>query len=65
MEAVLAIERMQEPQSNLEEKDSPSIVKEDFSSGTDPFISHQQYQKYETGKMNQVEFFKHWNQQVT
>ena len=39
-EAVLAIEMMQhdEPQSNLEEKVSLSILKNDFSSGTDPCI---------------------------
>ena len=34
LEAVLAI--MKEPQSNLEEKINPSILKDDFSSRTDP-----------------------------
>ena len=34
----LVIEIMQECQSNLKEKDNPSILKEDFSSGTDPSI---------------------------
>ena len=38
MEAVLAIEIMQVPQSNLEEKVTPSILKDDFSSKTDPSI---------------------------
>ena len=33
LEAVLA---MQEPQSNLEEKVNPSILKDDFSTRTDP-----------------------------
>ena len=35
-ETVLAIEIMYEPQSNLEEKVNPSILKGDFSSRTDP-----------------------------
>ena len=35
MEAVLAIDIIQEPQSNLEEKINPSILKDDFSSRTD------------------------------
>ena len=34
-EAVLAIEIMQEPQSNLEENVYPSILKDDFSSRID------------------------------
>ena len=38
LEAVLAIEIMQEPQSDLEEIVNPSILKDDFSSRTDPFI---------------------------
>ena len=38
LEAVLAIEIIQEPQSNLEEKVKPSILKDNFSSRTDPFI---------------------------
>ena len=38
IEAVLAIEIEWEPQSNLEEKVNPSILKDDFSSRTDPFI---------------------------
>ena len=38
LEAVLVIEIMKEPQSNLEEKVNPSILKDDFSSRTDPFI---------------------------
>ena len=37
-EVVLAMETMYEPQFNLEEKDSPSILKYDFFSKTDPFI---------------------------
>ena len=36
LEAVLAIETMLEPQSNLEEKVNPSILKDDFSSRKDP-----------------------------
>ena len=32
------METMYEPQFNLEEKDSPSILKYDFFSKTDPFI---------------------------
>ena len=41
LEAVLAIEIMYEPQSNLEEKINPRILKDDFSSRTGPstFIS--------------------------
>ena len=38
MEAVLAIEAVQEPQSNLEEKDNPSISKVDFPLRADLFI---------------------------
>ena len=38
LEADLAIEIMQEPQSNLEEKVNSSILKDDFSSRTDPSI---------------------------
>ena len=38
LEAVLAMEIMQEPQSNLEEKVNPSILIYDFSSRADPFI---------------------------
>ena len=38
MKAVLAIETMYEPQSNLEEKVNPSILKDDFSSRADPSI---------------------------
>ena len=38
LEAVLAIEIMSQPQSNLEEKVNPSILKDDFSSRTDPSI---------------------------
>ena len=38
LETVLAIEIMQEPQSNLEDKVNPSILKVDFSSRTDPSI---------------------------
>ena len=37
-EAVVAINIMQESLSNLEEKVNPSILKDDFSSRTDPFI---------------------------
>ena len=36
MEVVLAIETIQKPQSDLEEKDSPSILKDDFSLRADP-----------------------------
>ena len=35
---VLAIEIMSDPQSNLDEKDNPSILKDDFYSRTDPSI---------------------------
>ena len=38
LEAVLTIKIMYEPQSNLEKKVNPSILKDDFSSKTDPFI---------------------------
>ena len=38
LEVVLAIEAMQDPQSNLEKKDNPSILKDDLSSRTDPSI---------------------------
>ena len=38
LEAVLAIEIMWKPQSNLEEKVNLSILKDDFSSRTDPSI---------------------------
>ena len=38
LEALLVIEIVQEPQYNLEEKVNPSILKNDFSSTTDPFI---------------------------
>ena len=38
LEAISAIQIMQEPQSNLEEKLNPSILKDDFSSRTDPPI---------------------------
>ena len=37
-EAVLVIEIMYESQSNLEEKVTPSILKDEFSSRTDPAI---------------------------
>ena len=36
LEVVLAMEMMYEPQSNLEEKLKPSILKDDFSSRTNP-----------------------------
>ena len=36
LETVLAIEVMEEPQSNLEEKVNPRILKDDFSSRADP-----------------------------
>ena len=35
-ETDLAIETMHEPQANLEEKLNPNILKDDFSSRTDP-----------------------------
>ena len=38
LEPVLPIEILQEPQYNLEDKVKPSILKDDFSSKTDPFI---------------------------
>ena len=38
LEAVLAIEIMYEPQSNLEKKVDSSTLKDDFSSRTDPSI---------------------------
>ena len=38
LEAVLGIEVMQEPQLNLAEKVNPSILKDGFSSRTDPSI---------------------------
>ena len=38
LEVVLAIEIMQKPQSNLEEKVNTSILKDYFSSRTDPSI---------------------------
>ena len=38
LETVLAIDIMQEPQFSLEEKNNPSILKDDFSSRTDSSI---------------------------
>ena len=38
LEGVLTMEIMKEPQSNLEEKVNPSIIKDDFSSRTGPSI---------------------------
>ena len=38
LEVLLAIEIIEEPQSNLEEKIYPSILKDDFSSKADPPI---------------------------
>ena len=38
LEANLTIEIMYEPQSNLEEKVNPSILKDDLSSSKDPSI---------------------------
>ena len=38
LQTVLALEIMLEPQSNLEEKVDPSILKDDFSSRTKPSI---------------------------
>ena len=38
LELVLAIEIMEGPQSNLEEKDNPKILKDNFSSRKDPSI---------------------------
>ena len=38
LEAVLALEIMQEPQSNLEKKVDSSTLKDDFSSRRDPSI---------------------------
>ena len=38
LDAVLAIEIMYEPQSNLEERVNPGILKDGFSSRTDPPI---------------------------
>ena len=38
LEAVLTIKIMQEPQSNLEEKINPGILKNDFSTRTDQSI---------------------------
>ena len=38
LDAVLAIEIMQEPQSNLQEKVKPSILKDYFSSRIDPSV---------------------------
>ena len=39
LDAVLATEIIYETQSNLEEKDNPSILKHDFSPRTDPSIA--------------------------
>ena len=41
LEAVLAIDTMQEPQSSLEDKVNPSILKDDYFSKTDLSFSHQ------------------------
>ena len=38
LETVKAIEMMQEPQFNLEKKESPSMLNNGFSSKTDPSI---------------------------
>ena len=46
LEAVLAGETMQEPRSNLEEKDNRNILEDDFSSRTNV-----------KGQIKQVKFF--------
>ena len=53
---VLAIETIQVPQSNLEEKDNPTILKFDFSSKIDPFII-----RFSNDEMKQVKFSQHRN----
>ena len=59
MEAVLAIEIMQEPQSNLEEKVSPSILKDEFSSTKDPSIFTSIAPVLLEHQVKPVEFFQH------
>ena len=66
LQAVLAIEIIKEPQSNLEEKVNPSILKDDFSSRIDPCIfTSIAPVLLVTGQIKTVGFFQHWNQQAT
>ena len=61
LEAVLA---MQEPQSNLEEKVNPSILKDDFSTRTDPHIFISIAPVLLTSQTKLAELFQHLNQQA-
>ena len=51
--------------SNLEEKDNLSILKDDFSSRTDPSIFTSRAPELLHWSNEQAEFFQHWNQQTT
>ena len=50
--------------SNLEDKDSPSSLKDDFSSRTDSYILTSIALTYETSQTKQAEFFQQWNQKA-
>ena len=57
LEAVLAIETMQEPQSDLEEKVNPSVLKDDFFSRTDqPILTSIAPVLFRLVKRNQLSF---------
>ena len=64
LEAALAIEIMLELQSNLEEKVNPSILKDDFSSRTDPFI-FTSIALMLLEWSNETSWINNWNQQTT
>ena len=56
---ILVMEIMYEPQSNLEEKDSPIILKGDlFCQEQTHSYSHQCHQSYQNGETIQPEFFR-------
>ena len=56
---------MEEPQSNLEEKVNPSIVKDDFFSRTGPSI-FTSIAPVLLDRSNETSWaFQHWNQQAT
>ena len=57
---------MKELQSNLQEKETPSILKNDFSLQKQTYsFSQKKDQSYQTGQMNQGYFFHHQNQQAS
>ena len=63
LEAVLAIKTMKEPESDLKEKESHSILKKkDFSSRTDLSIFTSTVLEFLDCSIKQAEFFQKWNQ---